>query len=75
MTFPRPSLSNFVKTLLDNGNTPDSLNIERLAKFNTWTSADEIRAEFYLQQNGSRKLAEEIAASCRPSVSVEENEE
>jgi hypothetical protein len=64
--FPRigaTRLQNFVGTLLRHGNTPENLNLDRLASHNPWTSADELLVEFRLQQNGSRKLPEEIAAT------------
>ena len=61
---PHPSatrLQNFVCTMLLHGNTPENVNLEVLASHNTWTSADELLVEFRLQQNGSRKLPEEVA--------------
>jgi hypothetical protein len=62
-------LQNFVATLLNHGNTPENLNLDRLAQFNTWTSADELLIEFRLQQNGSRKLPEEaMALSSIPTI-------
>lgn len=64
-------LQNFVATLRLHGNGPDNLNLETLAKFNSWTSADELLVEFHLQENGSRKLPEERAAA-NPPVRIEE---
>ena len=64
--FPRigaTRLQNFVGCMLKHGNTPENLDLERLASHNTWTSADELLVEFRLQQNGSRKLPEEIAST------------
>lgn len=57
------------------GNTPANLNIAVLAKHNSWTSADEILAEFKIQQNGSRKLPEEVAAFAPVPSTAEEVEE
>jgi hypothetical protein len=77
MTLPHPRatrLQNFVATLLRHGNTPENLNLERLADFNKWTSADELLVEFRLQQNGTRKLPEEVAVHARP-IPTEEIEE
>ena len=64
-------LQNLVWTMRSHGNELDNLNIECLASFNKWTTAEAIVAEFRLQQNGSRKLPEEIAAGC-PITSEEE---
>jgi hypothetical protein len=69
MTLPHPKatrLQNFVATLLRHDNTPENLNLERLADFNKWTSADELLVEFHLQQNGKRKLPEEVAVHAGP---------
>jgi hypothetical protein len=77
MTLPHPRatrLQNFVATLLRHGNTPENLNLERLADFNKWTSADELLVEFRLQQNGTRKLPEEVAVHAGP-IPTEEIEE
>jgi hypothetical protein len=63
---PHPSctkLQNFVATMLAHGNAPESLDLNQLAKFNTWTTADELLVEFRIQQNGTRKLPEEVAVS------------
>jgi hypothetical protein len=68
-------LQNFVATLRIHGNSPENLNLERLAIFNPWTSADELLVEFRIQQNGSRKLPEEVAASALPVPHNEEGEE
>jgi hypothetical protein len=70
-------LQNFVATLRlrKHGNEPDNLNLETLARFNPWTSADELLVEFRLQQNGTRKLPEEVAAQAPPGVPVTEEEE
>jgi hypothetical protein len=68
-------LQNFVATLLRHGNTPENLNLERLADFNKWTSADELLVEFRLQQNGTRKLPEEVAVHARPIPTEEEHDE
>jgi site-specific DNA-cytosine methylase len=68
-------LQNFVATLRLHGNEPDNLNLETLARFNPWTSADELLVEFRLQQNGTRKLPEEVAAQAPPGVPVTEEEE
>jgi hypothetical protein len=78
MTMPHPRatrLQNFVATLLRHGNTPENLNLERLADFNKWTSADELLVEFRLQQNGTRKLPEEVAVHARPIPTEEEHDE
>jgi hypothetical protein len=78
MTLPHPRatrLQNFVATLLRHGNTPENLNLERLADFNKWTSADELLVEFRLQQNGTRKLPEEVAVHARPIPTEEEHDE
>jgi hypothetical protein len=78
MTLPHPRatrLQNFVATLLRHGNTPENLNLERLADFNKWTSADELLVEFRLQQNGTRKLPEEVAVHAQPIPTEEEIEE
>lgn len=75
MIFPRPSLTNFVRTLLISGNTPDNLDLDRLAQFNTWTDADQILVEFKIQQNGTRKLPEEAASVSVMPAPVEEVEE
>lgn len=75
---PHPTctrLQNLVATMLLHGNTPDNLNIERLASFNKWTSAADILAEFKIQQNGSRKLPEEVAVAAPPIPASEEVEE
>jgi hypothetical protein len=78
MTLPHPRatrLQNFVATLLRHGNTPENLDLERLADFNKWTSADELLVEFRLQQNGTRKLPEEVAVHARPIPTEEEHDE
>jgi hypothetical protein len=68
-------LQNFVATMRKHGNEPDNLSLETLARFNPWTSADELLVEFKLQQNGTRKLPEEAAANAPQSVPVTEVEE
>jgi hypothetical protein len=68
-------LQNFVATLLKHGNTPANLNLEVLARHNQWTSADELLVEFKIQQNGSRRLPEEVAAQAPPGITAEEIEE
>jgi hypothetical protein len=75
---PNPAntrLQNFVATLLKHGNTPDNLNLGVLASFNKWTSADEPLVEFHLQENGARRLPEEVAAAAPAVVKAEEIEE
>jgi hypothetical protein len=68
-------LQKFVWTMRKHGNEPDNLNLEKLASFNDWTTADELLVEFHIQQNGSRKLAEEIAVVAPPTISQSEDEE
>lgn len=68
-------LQNLVATLRLHGNEPENLNLQTLARFNRWTSADELLVEFKIQQNGSRKLPEEISASCPPAPNLQETEE
>lgn len=78
MKLPSPKatrLQNFVATLRKHGNEADDLNLEVLALHNPWTSADELLVEFRLQQNGARKLPEEVAASAPPLAISEEEEE
>lgn len=75
---PHPGASriqNFVATLRLAGHGPDNLDLTQLARFNPWTSADELLVEFRLQENGSRKLPEEAAASAPPAIEREEDEE
>ena len=75
---PNPAksrLQNLVATMRLHGNEPENLDLERLASFNTWTSADELLVEFRLQQNGTRKLPEEVAAGAPASISQEEDAE
>ena len=67
-------LQKFVWTMRKHGNSPANLNLETLAKFNAWTSADELLVEFHLQENGNRKLPEEVAAHA-PPVRIEETDE
>ena len=64
-------LQNLVATMRLHGNEIENLNIECLAAFNPWTTAEAIVAEFRLQQNGSRKLPEEVAAACPPIIETE----
>jgi hypothetical protein len=68
-------LQKFVWTLRLHGNEPENLDLQTLARFNPWTSADELLVEFRLQQNGTRKLPEEVAAQAPPGVPVTEEEE
>jgi hypothetical protein len=68
-------LQKFVWTMRQHGNEPDDLNLETLARHNPWTSADELLAEFQIQQNGSRHLPEERASLATPSTDIEEVEE
>ena len=78
MSFPQPGasrLQNLVGTMLKHGNTPANLNLERLAEHNRWTSADELLVEFKIQQNGTRKLPEEVAATSPPIPERKEDEE
>jgi hypothetical protein len=72
---PRASrLQNFVATMMRHGNTPANLNLETLAKFNPWTTADELLVEFKIQQNGSRKLPEEVAVTSLAVTQIEDEE-
>lgn len=48
--------------------------LEKFVAHNPWTDADSIRAELLLQQNGKRKLPEEVAAAS-PVITQEEIEE
>jgi hypothetical protein len=66
-------LQKLVWTMRKHGNEVEQLNLEVLARGKPF-SADELLVEFRLQQNGSRKLPEEKAASC-PPVPIEEVEE
>lgn len=68
-------LQKMVWTMREHGNEAEHLNLETLASHNRWTTADELLAEFRLQENGSRKLPEEAAASCPPAPTTEEIEE
>lgn len=73
---PRNSrLQNMVATLRAHGNEPENLDLDTLARFNPWTSADELLAEFKIQQNGRRKLPEEAAVGSVPIPQAEEVEE
>ena len=77
MRLPHPSatrLQNFVATLRLHGNEPESLDLDRLARFNPWTDAEQLLVEFKLQQNGTRKLPEEVAASAPAAITSEEEE-
>lgn len=77
MKLPRPGasyLENLVATLLLHGNTPDELNLERISKDKPF-GPDELLVEFKIQQNGTRKLPEEVAASAPPVIQTEEVEE
>jgi hypothetical protein len=74
---PRPGaseLENLVATLLLAGNTPENLNLETIAKGRRF-GPDELLVEFRLQQNGQRKLPEEVAANSTKPVPVAEVEE
>lgn len=78
MTLPNPKatrLHNLVATLRLHGNEADNLDLATLAKHNAWTTADELLVEFRLQENGSRKLPEEISASAPPAQTQGEDEE
>ena len=78
MILPHPGasrLQNFVATMRLHGNEADTIDLERLASFNKWTSADELLVEFRLQQNGTRKLPEEVAAGAPPIPESKEEEE
>ena len=78
MNLPQPGasrLQNFVATMRLHGNEIENLDLQTLAKFNPWTSADELMVEFRLQQNGTRKLPEEVAANAPPIPERKEDEE
>jgi hypothetical protein len=78
MTLPDPingtRLQNFDSTMRLHGNEAENLDLQTLARFNPWTSADALLAEFRIQENGARKLPEEISAMT-PSPVVQEDEE
>jgi hypothetical protein len=75
---PPPSewsrLQKLVWTMREHGNEAENLDLQTLARFNPWTSADALLAEFRIQENGARKLPEEISAMT-PSPVVQEDEE
>lgn len=68
-------LQKLVWTMRKHGNEPETLNLAVIAEHNSWTSADELLVEFRLQQNGSRKLPEEVFASAPKPTPAEEIEE
>jgi len=68
-------LQKLVFTMRQHGNEVEDINLETLARFNPWTSADELLVEFRLQQNGQRRLPEEVAANSTKPVPVAEVEE
>ena len=65
-------LQKLVWTMRQHGNEADTLDLNRLAQFNSWTDADELLVEFKIQANGSRKLPEELAVTAPKTIPTEE---
>lgn len=78
MNLPHPRatrLQNFVWTLRNHGNEIEDLNVPVLLSHNIWLTEDALREEWAIQQNGTRKLPEEVAAAARPAITQEEVDE